>query len=179
MWQCNSKGRAVLVLWKNEYICLRGALGFTETERNGGAKRATGCRSVGRLVRASARTPCGVLNCAFRKVLEYSAGSTRILCGRYCGGFRMGGRGEAVRRAGHCGVWDAVCGISGCVFLPRDLFRGCLGFDFYRTSQGLPTSRVGFPVRTARFGAFPNSVFVRLVAVFLCRGRESASKCMP
>lgn len=113
----------MLVLWKNEYICLRGALGFTEPERNGGAKRATGCRSVGRLVRASARTPCGVLNCAFRKVLEYSAGSTRVLCGRYCGGFRMGGRGEAVRRAGHCGVWDAVCGISGCVFLPRDLFR--------------------------------------------------------
>lgn len=127
VWQCNPKGRAVSLLWKNKYICLREFIGGTGTERNGGAKRATGCRLTGRLVRASARTPCGVLNCTFRKVFEYSAGSTRILCGSYCGGLCMSGRGEAVRCAGHCGVRDVGCGISGCVFLPRNLFRDASG----------------------------------------------------
>ena len=130
VWQCNPKGRAVSLLWKNKYICLREFIGGTGTERNGGAKRATGCRSTGRLVRASARTPCGVLNSAFRKVFEYSAGSTRILCGRYCGRLRMGGRGETVRPAGHCGVRDAGCGISECVFLPMNLSRDASNLIF-------------------------------------------------
>ncbi len=40
------------------------------------------------------RMPCGVPNCTFRKVLEYSAGSTRVFCGEYADDFR---RAERVR----------------------------------------------------------------------------------
>ena len=122
-------GRCWLCGKMNTSVC-GNSFGFTGTERNGGAKRATGCRFISHLVWASARTPCGVLNSAFRKVFEYSAGSTRILCGRYCGRLRMGGRGETVRCAGHCGMRDAGCGISGCVFLPSNLFRDASNLIF-------------------------------------------------
>ena len=169
----------MLVLWKNGYILLRDFIGLRRNgkERRGKAgdrlllhqssrlgKRANALRSPELYFPQSTRVLCGKYSNALRKVLRRPPHGRARGSGPACGALR--GMGCRVRHFGMC-------------FPSKELVPGCLGFDFYRTSQGLSTSRVGFTVRTARFGAFPNSVFVRLVAVFLCRGCESASKCMP
>ena len=90
--------------------------------------------------------PCGVPNCIFRKVLEYSAESTRVFCGEYAGAFRRAervrllhlfpsqgaGRAQAWRFLGGCRIrlcgQTSFSGIITCLsFLAHKAGRLCAG----------------------------------------------------
>ena len=80
-------------------------------------------------VPVAGKTPCGVRKSTFRKALEYSAESTRILCAKYGDGPRTTRRKKAARATAHggmrerpsrkgnaCGPHDRVCAINADIF---------------------------------------------------------------
>ena len=115
VWQCNPKGREVLVLWKNGYIRLRDFIGVRRNgkERRGKAgyrlplhrssrsgKRANALRSPELYFPQSIRVLCGKYSNTLRKVLRppphgWARGNSPV-----CGALQNAGR--RVRHFGMC-----------------------------------------------------------------------------